>query len=140
MRWRSNGDEIACDEGRLPAEPGMTNNVAEFRALIEGLRYVVINHNDPDWKLEVRGDSKLVIEIMARNWKAKKLHLQKLRSEADNLVSRFGRNRIRWRWVPREQNTECDALSKGIRIIPAPGPNPAIPTRTDFVRAFDCWA
>jgi ribonuclease HI len=140
---RSNGELVACDEGRLAASPDMTNNVAEFLGLIEGLRHVAVNHRDAS-VLQVRGDSKLVVEIMSRNWRAKKPHLKQLAHEAGRWVSEIGWERVSFRWVPREQNAECDALSKGVRVTPVPrikernctaGP---MPLRTDFVRAFDC--
>ncbi len=44
-----------------------TNNVAEYRGLIAGLE--LYNEHTPDAELEVRMDSKLVVEQMSGNWK-----------------------------------------------------------------------
>ena len=46
-----------------------TNNVAEYRGLIAGLE--LYNEHTPEAELEVRMDSKLVVEQMSGNWKIK---------------------------------------------------------------------
>ncbi len=46
-----------------------TNNVAEYRGLIAGLE--LAREHAPEAEVEVRMDSKLVIEQMAGRWKIK---------------------------------------------------------------------
>jgi broad specificity phosphatase PhoE/ribonuclease HI len=82
-----------------------TNNVAEYRGLIAGLG--LANEHAPDAELEVRMDSKLVIEQMAGRWKIKHPDMKPLAQEAQEAV---GARVVVWTWIPREQNGTADAL------------------------------
>src|SRR5579863_9910751 len=53
-----------------------TNNTAEWGALIQGVRFAV---GLKPSRLEIRGDSQMVIEQLNLRWKAKKPHLVQLR-------------------------------------------------------------
>lgn len=86
--------------------PRATNNVAEYTALIKGLEAVVAL--DPD-EVEVRGDSQLIIYQMAGQYAVRSWHLRPLWKRAQALVRRL--RQVRFRWVPREQNAEADALA-----------------------------
>ena len=81
-----------------------TNNVAEYSGLIAGLE--MARAIDPRAAIEVRMDSKLVIEQMAGRWKVKHPDLLPLVAAAQQLRP----VRITWTWVPREQNKAADAL------------------------------
>ena len=81
-----------------------TNNVAEYRGLIAGLE--LYNEHTPAAELEVRMDSKLVIEQMSGNWKIKHPDMRPLAMAASRLAP-FGTT---WTWIPREQNKHADAL------------------------------
>jgi ribonuclease H / adenosylcobalamin/alpha-ribazole phosphatase len=81
-----------------------TNNVAEYRGLIAGLE--LAREHAPDAELEVRMDSKLVIEQMAGRWKVKHQDLRPLAIRANGLAP-FG---VTWTWVPRELNKHADRL------------------------------
>ncbi len=82
-----------------------TNNVAEYRGLIAGLE-LYLEHT-PDALLEVRMDSKLVIEQMAGRWKVKHPSMRPLAIQAQRLAP-FG---TVWTWVPRERNKAADRLA-----------------------------
>ncbi|MFF0271409.1 bifunctional RNase H/acid phosphatase [Kribbella sp. NPDC004536] len=82
-----------------------TNNVAEYSGLIAGLELAA--EYAPDASIEVRMDSKLVIEQMAGRWKIKHPDLQPLAIKAQGLAP-FG---TEWTWVPRAQNAAADALA-----------------------------
>lgn len=98
-----------------------TNNVAEYRGLIAGLRLAA--EHAPDAEIEVRMDSKLVIEQMAGRWKIKHPDMKPLALEAQRAVA--GRTVI-WTWVPREQNKAADALVNEALDGPKPdGSKPA---------------
>src|SRR5690606_16979367 len=56
--------------------------------------------------IEVRMDSKLVIEQMAGRWKIKHADMKPLALQAQRLVS----VPVTWTWVPRESNKAADAL------------------------------
>lgn len=84
-----------------------SNNVAEYRGLIGGLE-LALEHT-PDAEVEVRMDSKLVIEQMAGRWKIKHAAMKPLALEANVLAQQLAP--ITWTWVPRERNKRADALA-----------------------------
>ena len=81
-----------------------TNNVAEYSALVAGLE--MARQLDPTAAVEVRMDSRLVVEQMAGRWKVKHPAMKPLYAAARQLVP----SRVSWTWVPREQNKAADAL------------------------------
>ncbi|MGN6524462.1 MAG: reverse transcriptase-like protein, partial [Actinomycetes bacterium] len=82
-----------------------TNNVAEYRGLIAGLE--AVRALDPTATVEVRMDSKLVIEQMAGRWKVKHPDMIPLALRAQRLLPS---GEVRWQWVPRERNKDADRL------------------------------
>jgi probable phosphoglycerate mutase len=83
-----------------------TNNVAEYTGLIEGLRGAAeINATHVD----VRMDSKLVVEQMSGRWQIKNPGLRPLAAEAAKLVAGFAA--VTFEWIPRERNKAADALA-----------------------------
>ncbi|GAB3197009.1 bifunctional RNase H/acid phosphatase [Nocardioides hungaricus] len=96
--------------GEVLAEEGTTigvasNNVAEYSGLIAGLR--LAQEHAPDADIEVRMDSKLVVEQMSGRWKIKHADMRTLAAEAAALAP-FGTT---YTWVPREQNRHADRLA-----------------------------
>ncbi len=83
-----------------------TNNVAEYRGLIAGLEEARRLGAD---EVDVRMDSKLVVEQMAGRWKVKHPGLAELHQQARALASTFGF--VRFTWIPREQNKHADRLA-----------------------------
>jgi probable phosphoglycerate mutase len=83
-----------------------TNNVAEYRGLIAGLR--AARELDPDARVDVRMDSKLVVEQMSGRWKIKHPDMQPLAAEAREV---FPRGRVSYAWIPRERNKDADRLA-----------------------------
>jgi probable phosphoglycerate mutase len=83
-----------------------TNNVAEYQGLIAGLRAALeLGATD----VEVRMDSKLVVEQMSGRWQIKHPSMRPLAAEAAGLVRQLGS--VRLRWVARAQNARADALA-----------------------------
>jgi broad specificity phosphatase PhoE/ribonuclease HI len=83
-----------------------TNNVAEYTGLIEGLKAALeLNATHVD----VRMDSKLVIEQMSGRWQIKNPGLRPLAAEAAALVKRL--DGVTFDWIPRERNKAADALA-----------------------------
>jgi ribonuclease H / adenosylcobalamin/alpha-ribazole phosphatase len=83
-----------------------TNNVAEYQGLLAGLRAAAdLGAQD----VEVRMDSKLVVEQMSGRGKIKHAALQPLALEGQRLARRF--TRIRYEWIPREHNKHADRLA-----------------------------
>jgi broad specificity phosphatase PhoE/ribonuclease HI len=99
-----------ADTGEVIAEDGTpiglaTNNVAEYSGLIAGLR--MAEEFAPEADIEVRMDSKLVVEQMSGRWKIKHPDMRPLATEANRLAP-FGTT---YTWVPREQNKHADRLA-----------------------------
>jgi len=96
--------------GEVLAEDGTTigvatNNVAEYSGLIAGLE--LARQLTPDADVEVRMDSKLVVEQMSGRWKIKHPDMRPLAMEANRLAP-FGTT---YTWVPRERNKHADRLA-----------------------------
>jgi ribonuclease HI len=94
--------QITVDGKPLPVrrrEFGIaTNNVAEYRALIEGLKELV--HDVQAGKLctiEVSGDSQLVIRQLKGEYKVRDSHLRLLCAEALALLGEFGGYTLTWK-------------------------------------------
>jgi broad specificity phosphatase PhoE/ribonuclease HI len=83
-----------------------TNNVAEYGGLIAGLTAAL--ELDPA-EVEVRMDSKLVVEQMSGRWQVKHPAMKPLAAEARALVGRLPR--VRFSWIPRAQNSHADRLA-----------------------------
>ncbi|MCW2747750.1 MAG: bifunctional RNase H/acid phosphatase [Nocardioidaceae bacterium] len=86
----------------------VSNNVAEYRGLIAGLELVA--EQAPGAQVEVRMDSKLVIEQMAGRWKIKHPDMKQLAIQAQRLAPPD----VTWTWVPRETNKTADALVNAV--------------------------
>ena len=126
-----------------------TNNVAEYGGLVAGLQAVL--DLDPIAQVEVRMDSKLVVEQMSGRWKIKHPDMQKLAVQARQIARQLGA--VRYTWVPRAQNGAADALANSAMdgkpvhrdaaaepvtteddVQPAPEPQPVVTTVTHLLR------
>ncbi|GAA0958907.1 bifunctional RNase H/acid phosphatase [Streptomyces rhizosphaericus] len=83
-----------------------TNNVAEYKGLIAGLR--AAHALDPAAEVRVRMDSKLVIEQMSGRWKIKHPDMRPLAAEAKRIVPP---GQVTYEWIPRENNKHADRLA-----------------------------
>ncbi len=83
-----------------------TNNVAEYRGLIAGLRAAAAVGADA---VSVRMDSKLVVEQMSGRWKIKHPDMIPLAREAKELAAGF--TTVDYAWIPRAQNSHADRLA-----------------------------
>ncbi|MFF2525781.1 bifunctional RNase H/acid phosphatase [Streptomyces liangshanensis] len=83
-----------------------TNNVAEYKGLIAGL--TAAKALDPDARVHVRMDSKLVVEQMTGRWKIKHPDMKPLAAEAARILPA---DRVTYEWIPRERNKHADRLA-----------------------------
>ena len=104
------GYVLETEDGTVLAAHGetigvATNNVAEYRALVEGLRRAV----ELDVaELDVVSDSELVVHQMRGEWKIKNDTLRALWEEAQDLAAGIGK--VRYTAVRREHNELADRL------------------------------
>ncbi|MGW3986455.1 bifunctional RNase H/acid phosphatase [Streptomyces sp. NPDC004830] len=83
-----------------------TNNVAEYRGLLAGLR--AARELDPAATVHVRMDSKLVVEQMSGRWKIKHPDMKPLAAQAARV---FPPGSVSYEWIPRERNKHADRLA-----------------------------
>ena len=100
---------LAWGYGEAGRGGSISNNVAEYTALIEALKAAIALNIQGD--LTIQGDSQLVINQVTGLWGCNKPHLARLCNEAEQLVRTLpGQKTICW--IPREQNEQADILSK----------------------------
>ncbi|MER7046658.1 bifunctional RNase H/acid phosphatase [Streptomyces jumonjinensis] len=83
-----------------------TNNVAEYKGLVAGLKAAYAL--DPEAKVHVRMDSKLVVEQMSGRWKIKHPDMKPLAAQAARV---FPASSVTYEWIPREKNKHADRLA-----------------------------
>ena len=96
-------NEVLFKEGKTLGVT--TNNVAEYSGLVAAL--AAAHEIDPNAQIEVRMDSKLVVEQMSGNWKIKHENMKGLVEKARNA---FAQSQVEYVWVPREDNLAADTL------------------------------
>ena len=96
-------NEVLFKEGKTLGVT--TNNVAEYSGLVAAL--AAAHEIDPNAQIEVRMDSKLVVEQMSGNWKIKHENMKGLVEKARNA---FAQSQVKYVWVPREDNLAADTL------------------------------
>lgn len=99
----ADGREVASLFGYLGKA---TNNVAEYQALLHGLRFAIARGATA---VEVFSDSELLVRQLEGRYRVKNAGLVPLHREAQGLLARFARARVSH--VPRERNREADALA-----------------------------
>jgi ribonuclease H / adenosylcobalamin/alpha-ribazole phosphatase len=83
-----------------------TNNVAEYCGLIAGLEEAAALGAT---EVDVRMDSKLVVEQMSGRWQVKHPDLKALINQATAVAGNF--DRISYAWIPRAENSHADRLA-----------------------------
>ena len=104
------GFVLETEDGTVLAAEGApigvaTNNVAEYRGVVEGLRRAVELGID---ELELVSDSELIVHQMRGEWKIKNEALKVLWQEAQELADRIAS--VRYTSVRREHNELADSL------------------------------
>ncbi len=83
-----------------------TNNVAEYRAALEGLG---LAREFGAEEVLLRSDSRLLVEQLSGRFRVKNPTLIRLHAEVRTLVSKF--KSVRFEHVPREFNKQADRLA-----------------------------
>ena len=104
------GYVLETEDGTVLAAHGetigvATNNVAEYRALVEGLRKARELQVD---EVEVVSDSELLVRQMSGDYKVKNEALRRLYEEATELADGF--EKVTYTAVRREHNELADRL------------------------------
>jgi len=102
---------VISENGKIVAElydfiGVATNNVAEYSGLIAGL--TAINQIDSTATVEVKMDSKLVVEQMSGRWQIKHADMRVL---AQSALSAHNPALVTYSWIPRDENSHADRLA-----------------------------
>jgi ribonuclease H / adenosylcobalamin/alpha-ribazole phosphatase len=114
VRDAESGEVLAERSGFLGTA---TNNVAEYSGLIAGLHAAA---ELGAREVEVRMDSRLVVEQMSGRWQIKHPGLRPLAAQAAALVRDF--DTVSFGWIPRERNKLADALANKAMDAGGEGP------------------
>lgn len=107
------GERVWEEGGYCGVGPAMSNNVAEYSAVIAVLKHIAPIRGS----VVVRGDSKLVVMQLMGRWRIHGGLYVPFYNEAMALLDKEREARqgnIKLVWIPRDQNGECDVLSKGV--------------------------
>jgi len=83
-----------------------TNNVAEYTALIEALRFALAQGIT---NVEIKSDSQLLVKQLTGEYKVRTPHIFELYTKSRNLLKRFAWYQIKH--VPRSENKLADRLA-----------------------------
>lgn len=88
-------------ESRIQFGDNMTNNQAEYLALLHGLQDLVrtiekAGKQPENYSVDIWGDSDLVIRQVRGEWKVKDTKLMPLREQVQSLVRRFKQVDLHW--------------------------------------------
>ena len=134
LRDADSGERIAERSEQIGVT---TNNVAEYRGLIAGLELAA--EHAPEADLEVRMDSKLVVEQMSGTWQIKHPSLKPLAERASGLAPRG----TTFTWVPRAENADADRMANealdGRPTVPASGATSEEPEEPEEAESKRGW-
>jgi ribonuclease HI len=105
------GKVLLKDHGIVGKGKDMSNNVAEYAGARRILKYLSTR---PPGKAVIRGDAQLIVNQLEGRWRIKRGMYVPIAMETKGLLAAL--RGLGWEinfcWIPREQNEECDALSK----------------------------
>ena len=100
-------DKLLYEEGRYIGTA--TNNVAEYTAVLQALKYIKKRYGEKQLEIELYADSKLVVEQLSGRYKIKSVHLKPIVERIRMLSLELGG--VIHSHVPRSKNTEADRLA-----------------------------
>lgn len=110
----ANGKLLRTGNGVAPIEAAneRTNNTSEYYALGSALAWLVRE----GWKgrLEIYGDSQLIVNQINETWRCEEPTLAKLRAACLRGIERLGGN-FGIHWIRRDHNKLCDKLATQAR-------------------------
>lgn len=99
--------EIIHQQGKYIGKA--TNNVAEYRAVIEALKWIKKNCQVPFSRLHFFLDSKLIVNQLNGFFKVKEIKMRNLIIKVRQLEREVGGN-VSYQAIPREKNSLADSL------------------------------
>jgi ribonuclease HI len=99
-------------EFAIPIQPSVTNNQAEYEALLRGLQYL---REAGAVSVDVYGDSELVIKQLNDQYKCKSDALRSYNEECKEILKSF--QLVILQHIPREHNEEANRLAQALPDI-----------------------
>lgn len=96
----------------FPASKSNTNNIAEYLAFAKVLSFLIKN-NLQNESVVIRGDSQMVVNQMSGKWRIKEGGYVTTAKRCEKALIEYFPIKPKIEWIPRDQNDECDRLSKG---------------------------
>lgn len=90
----------------------MTNNIAEFSAILGALDHLAVgSYFEED--LIIHSDSNLAVKVLKGEWQCWKTALRLIVGKIKNRIKdRAGK--VDFVWIPREENKEADCVSRSL--------------------------
>jgi ribonuclease HI len=111
------GTVLVKEHGIAGKGKAMSNNVAEYSGVLHILKYL---SSRPPGRVTIHGDSNLVINQLSGKWRVRKGLYLSIAMETKELLDYL--RGLGWQinlcLISREQNEECDALSKKVGKTP----------------------
>jgi ribonuclease HI len=122
------GTRLKQAGGCIGRGPDVTNNQVEYTAVLNALRYTtsrIALLRERGLQVLLRTDSQLVVRQVEGAWACRSPRLLPLRDQVRQCAEalRQGGVPVVCEWVPREQNTDADTLSRLIyaAVLRSPG-------------------
>lgn len=109
---KEDGTIIKTFSGAMGEIVNGSGNVAEYSAVRHALLWLKGNGYD-DARIIIHSDSQLIIHQMSGKWRANDERMRAMRDKTREAATAFPA--VEYRWIPREQNKEADALSKALQ-------------------------
>ena len=106
---KRDGVIIKQDCGILGSGAGMTNNVAEYSAAVNAIKWLKEHHLMAE-DVTLLSDSPLLIYQLQGRYAVRSERLRPLYNQLIKDLKAF--KKVSFRWIPREQNEEADSLSR----------------------------
>jgi ribonuclease HI len=117
IAYSPKGNRLREDSGCVGNGEEMTNNLAEYHAVLNALRYTrsrLTMLSERGMGVMVYSDSKLVIEQIKGSWRCNTPALQRLLADIESVMHFFADAAVplKFEWIPREQNQAADQLTR----------------------------
>jgi len=86
-----------------------TNNVAEYTAVLQALKYIKKQYRGKDLEIKFYADSRLVVEQLSGRYKIKSKHLKPIVEQIKILAIELGG--VLYVHIPRPKNFKADRLA-----------------------------
>lgn len=109
------GKNLVHQEAGISVKGGelATNNIGEYHAVIAALLWLIKLPETKRQPVIIKSDSQLIVNQCSGLWECRDEKLVPLHAMVIKAKNRYGRA-VTFQWIPREKNTEADALSRTV--------------------------